>query len=195
MVLSSTKQFIFWHIPKTAGVSLRAILEQYATIKADNYMPLVKDDPFHINQIDFLNLNIGQVPNNCFEFVVVRNPLDRLVSMYAYGKNSERFGSFSNFAQRVAMNYRHRTMSNFYNSQLDWITTPVTDRVHIYRFEQLGSVLDDLCTKINIDKQPLVHYNKSVNVADVLSAREVEFCKDFLAEEYEVLNYQGETNE
>jgi hypothetical protein len=197
MLLSTTNNFVFWHIPKTAGISIRATLEPYATTSAKDYISVVNSivDPLHINQQDFLNLNIGSIPNNYFEFVVVRNPLDRLVSMYNYGNNPARFGSFSNFAQRVAMHYHHRTMSNFYNSQLDWITNPITDQIHIFRFENLDNELTNLCTKINVDKQPLVHYNKSVNVAERLSAREIEFCKDFLAEEYEVLNYQGENNE
>lgn len=197
MLLSTSNHFIFWHIPKTAGISIRALLEQYATTKVPDYISKVDSitDPLHINQQDFLNLNIGQIPNNYFEFVVVRNPLDRLVSMYNYGNNPQRFGSFSNFAQRVAMHYHHRTMSNFYNSQLEWINNPITNQVNIYKLENLENDIADMCAKIGIDKQPLVHYNKSVNVADVLSTREVEFCKDFLAEEYEVLNYQGETNE
>lgn len=173
------------------------MLEPYATTSANDYISFVggKADPLHINQQDFLNLNIGSIPNNYYEFTVVRNPLDRLISMYNYGNNPERFGSFANFAQRVAMHYQHCTMSNFYNSQLYWITNPLTDKINIYKFEDLAGEINDLFIKINVDKQPLVHYNKSINVAGRLSAREVEFCKNFLAEEYEVLNYQGENNE
>ena len=197
MLLSSTKQFVYWHIPKTAGISIRALLEQYATTAVVDDMPLVDciADPLPINQQDFLKMNLAQIPNNYFEFVVVRNPLDRLASMYNYGNNIERFGSFSNFAQRVAMHYHYPTMSNFYNSQLDWIKNPITDRLRIYKLETLDKNLSEMCTKINIDNQPLMHYNKSINVTDKLTAREVEFCRDFLAEEYEILNYQGEVNE
>ena len=195
MVLSTLKRFVFWHIPKTAGVSLRSLLEQYATTKVVDYKSLVNGDPLHITQQDFLNLNIATIPKDYFEFVVVRNPLNRLVSMYSYGNNQERFGSFANFAQRVAMHYQHRTMSNFYNSQLDWINHPITDNLNIYKFENLHKIADDLCAKISIDNQVLMHYNKSTSVVDRLTAREVEFCRDFLAEEYEILNYQGEVNE
>ena len=93
------------------------------------------------------------------------------------------------------MHYHYPTMSNFYNSQLDWIKNPITDRLRIYKLETLDKNLSEMCTKINIDNQPLMHYNKSINVTDKLTAREVEFCRDFLAEEYEILNYQGEVNE
>jgi hypothetical protein len=197
MILSRLKQFVYWHIPKTAGISIRALLEQYTTTKVVDYKSKFDSltDPLHINQQDFLKLNFDEIPSNYFEFVVVRNPLDRLVSMYNYGHNSKKFGSFSNFAQRVAQHYQHPTMSNFYNSQLDWIKQPITDRLQIYKLETLEQNLAELCIKINIDNQPLMHYNKSINVTDKLSTREVEFCRDFLAEEYEILNYQGEVNE
>jgi hypothetical protein len=195
MVLSALKRFVFWHIPKTAGISLRSLLEQYATTKVVDYKSSFNGDPLHITQQDFLNLNIAAIPKDYFEFVVVRNPLNRLVSMYRYGNNQERFGSFANFAQRVAMHYQHRTMSNFYNSQLDWINHPITDNLNIYKFENLDKIADELCAKISIDNQVLMHYNKSTSVVDRLTSREVEFCRDFLAEEYEILNYQGEVNE
>lgn len=68
-------RFIFVHIPKCAGTSIRQSLQGRATghRALDGYRTMLGDELF----------------NECFKFTFVRNPWDRLVSAFYFLKNKD----------------------------------------------------------------------------------------------------------
>jgi hypothetical protein len=207
MIVSHRKKFIYFHVPRTAGSSLRELLYPYKDVSPDDYITLLPPgvDPLHINQEYARNFVSGV--DNYFEFTIVREPLDRLTSMYLYGHNVKRFNSFSNFIQRMSVvndgiynDYPHSdiatyykknmAMNNFFNSQLHWTQTPLTKKIHIFKFEDITKDINDLLSHLEISPTKLYHRNKVCqSLKNSLSSKEIDFCRNFLKKEYEVLNY------
>jgi hypothetical protein len=81
MIISDTKKFIFIHIPKTGGMSVRSSLEKYGrTMQNKNLSKHVKA------KIAKMHTNW----NAYFKFAFVRNPWSWLVSGYHYAKKDKR---------------------------------------------------------------------------------------------------------
>lgn len=186
MLVSNTHKFVYYHIPKTGGVSVRSLLDQYKTIGPEDYLSKVVHgcDPLHINQAQAKELYDLE---GLQEFVIVRNPLSRLISMYGYGKNNDRFGSFSKFIQQVRMHYTNPCLSNFYNSQLSWIS----ERTKILKFEEVIADPAEQFSFLGIKINNFPREN-SAEGKYYPTKEEQEYCLDFLSDEYNRLNYTKE---
>ncbi len=118
MLISDSHQFVFVHIRKAAGTSLRQILEQHALAKNNNpwYKFLSRNGVSvnyrkysfrkHAGLIEAERSMPGDKFKHYFKFAIVRNPWDRLVSEYEYIKTQpshSRFKKLSgmDFAQYV----------------------------------------------------------------------------------------------
>lgn len=75
MIISRSRKFIFAHIPKVAGISVRSALEPFA----DGQSAMLRDTTH-----ETLPALIARHPDmkGFFKFTFVRNPWDRLVSFY-----------------------------------------------------------------------------------------------------------------
>ena len=90
MVLSDAKKFLFIHIPKAAGTSVRSALEPYAVTDylaysrgIEDYIGRQRRFPPHVSYVGaakVLKVNL----NEYYTFACVRNPWDRYVSMYEF---------------------------------------------------------------------------------------------------------------
>ncbi|PJF38588.1 MAG: hypothetical protein CUN55_16855, partial [Phototrophicales bacterium] len=89
MQISKRHNFIFVHIPKTGGTSMRHALEPYS----DPWEGLTDT---HENRMQWGHANALQIRerveeefwNQAFKFAVVRNPWDWLVSMYVFNSGA-----------------------------------------------------------------------------------------------------------
>ena len=226
MLISKSKKFIFLHIPKTAGSSMRDALGDYADFDTTfahapvevglAYYQQSKDTLKHVARMNFDLL--GTYPpelgagnhitqeylknsglwledlTGYFEFTIVRNPLDRVVSMYNHRNKDKSCGpNFLRFAKRVKMNYQGNfDLNNFYRPQTAWITHPLTDKVHIFKFEDLAESVEPLEMALGFKLDfPHVNRNRMKTISSVadLSDEEVEYCLDFLEQEYNDLGY------
>jgi chondroitin 4-sulfotransferase 11 len=80
MIVSESRKFIFAHVPKTGGVSIRAALESFADGQS-----ATRRDTTHETLPDFLARHPGMKSH--FKFAFVRNPWDRLVSFYFFARD------------------------------------------------------------------------------------------------------------
>ena len=82
MIYSNSNKFMFYHIPKTAGTSLHTVLKKYAVGS-------------HVNEphLTRVRSHVGVEPtwdkykgSEYFSFAIVRNPYDRMFSLYNFLK-------------------------------------------------------------------------------------------------------------
>tara|TARA_R100001163_G_C5065492_1_gene203470 strand:+ start:1832 stop:2398 length:567 start_codon:yes stop_codon:yes gene_type:complete len=156
MLISDSKEFIFFHLYKTAGTSLTHLLQPYTTPHASK----------HPKVVDYLKNGGRETYEKYFTFGFVRNPWDWQVSLYHY-------------MLMDTQHFQHKLVSSFktYEEYLDW-------RVHedckpqytffsenadeespltldfVGRFEKLSEDVDFLKSKLGIVGD-LPHFVKS----------------------------------
>jgi hypothetical protein len=158
-------QFIFSHIPKTAGTSLEILNGEHKGA--------------HRSFIDYINKSPYAI--NYFKFSFVRNPWDRFASIYnyylngseMYGRRSETpFVSFVDFTRRFSAGYPmcsasvsenlHVGLTHYYPLLYFLTINNSIDSVDfIGRFENLQEDFNIACDKIGIPQQELPHINRS----------------------------------
>jgi len=101
MIVSDTHKFVFIHIPKTAGISVRKTLEPYATVPIfKRAVPHLVKRPKQKNPLLFQHAtakNINRLVlkdrwNGYFTFCFIRNPWDWMVSWYLFWKTKSKAG-------------------------------------------------------------------------------------------------------
>ena len=98
MIYSHSNNFLFCHVPKTGGTSLRSKLKHYSSPYEQSYInKLIRRLPYFENYslfYDFYNrphttcrkaqLLLGSKYDNLLSFAVIRNPFDWVISSYSH---------------------------------------------------------------------------------------------------------------
>jgi hypothetical protein len=171
-MISHDHQFIFTHVPKTAGKSIRYFLglpEFDYQYKADGQN--IEHAYGHQRLFDFLN---EEYFARYFKFAFVRNPFDRIISAYFYLENGgcnesdRRFreehltpykGSFAAFVEGLPK----LVTSDHFKPQVVWLCDdrrkPLADFVG--RYESLEQDASIVGKKLGLSFQGLPMMNKS----------------------------------
>tara|TARA_R110002167_G_scaffold62017_1_gene175208 strand:+ start:84 stop:650 length:567 start_codon:yes stop_codon:yes gene_type:complete len=83
MIYSNNKKFMFYHVPKTAGTSMHLIIKRHCV--NNGRIPGVRVHASVKNTWDIYN------GSKYFSFAFVRNPYERLYSLYKFTKRRGRF--------------------------------------------------------------------------------------------------------
>jgi hypothetical protein len=183
MLLSRRYQFLFVHIAKTGGTSVRNALQRYRW-RDPYYLPqwiaskmsgitghsLGIKLPRHCKAITAQEMLPQEVFEGLFKFAFVRNPWDLQVSSYHHIKRErphllESDESFASFLQRKL------------DTDRPWqyhIDTSITPQSHylidltgkqivdfVGRYESLQSDFDTCCDRIGIPRQSLPHQRRA----------------------------------
>lgn len=208
MLISDQKKFIFVHISKTAGTSIRAALEPYSietpTGKWHSFLrrfDLPKSyHRYKFSRHAFLSEADQKMPNELyqsyFKFAVVRNPWDRLVSSYHshHGLKVE-LNAKRKYQEPVSFFEHIEKQHKRNNFQLARITnlTGDLDLDFTLRFENLETDVEQLADKLGVDIQ-LPHRNHSLrekgSYQDYYDQQSKDYVAKYWAKEIELLNYQ-----
>lgn len=136
MIISEEPKFIFVHIPRTGGMSIKEALGRSGNMSSHAFL---RDAP---NWEDY------------FSFCFVRNPWSRLYSQYQYAVGKRRIfrGSFPAYVSAAPP-----SRDQF------WMTEGCS---FVGRFEHLQEDLDRVCAHLGIPSVVLPHYHKSVDRSD-----------------------------
>jgi len=208
MLISDSKKFIFIHISKTAGTSVRAGLEPYSNqAPCDKlhsflrYFDLPRDyRRFKFSKHAYLSAAQKKLPADVYDhylkFAVVRNTWDRLVSSYHsdYGLKSGRNPDKKYREPIEFFDYlqKQRQRRNF---QLERIinSSGQVGLDFMLRFENLNNDVQTLAEKLDIEIE-LPHRNYSFREKDSYQDYYDEQARDYVAEhwaqEIEILGYQ-----
>ncbi|MBA1147708.1 sulfotransferase family 2 domain-containing protein [Ectothiorhodospiraceae bacterium WFHF3C12] len=185
MLISYKHNFMFVHIAKTGGTSIRAALRGYrwgwpytpvlalCSLASQMTRPRHKlgiKFPRHAKAIAAREMLPAEVYDNLFKFVVVRNPWDLQVSSYHHLKREHpqvvaRVDSFEAFLDLKFGAERD------YNFLLDISAELQSDYVvdlhgnlivdYIARYESLEADFAEACRRIGISQPPLPHHRKA----------------------------------
>lgn len=181
LVISKKHKYIFFHLPKNAGVSLsRALIGQekllqikryFAYIsrqilrKKDNFYLSIKDKELiffnsHITCYNFYDIFNKKCFNDFQKIAVARNPWDRMVSRYFYSKKVNK--KFKNFTFEEFVNFdikNNMIVLNQYRFCTKDKTNFCIDKV--IKFENLNSDFNEISLSIFGKKDLLKYFNKT----------------------------------
>ena len=161
MPISNKHKLLFVHINKTAGRSIE--LGNLFNVPHE-----VGSD--HRTVKDYIR-KLGYNFNTYFSFSIVRNPWDKMVSMYFFRQQrgfddslQYEFGEWLEFLPSFP--YFQNNKHHYYRNQLDWLVD-TSKRVkvnYIIRFENLQEDYSRLLDKLYLDgrEYPLLHENKGI---------------------------------
>src|SRR6266567_4002846 len=167
-MISFQKQFLFVHIPKTAGNSIQSILRDYSE---DEIVALrreqdgierfgLRNPKYKIRKHSTLaeyRAALGQEPfRRLYKFTCVRNPWDRMVSYYFRPTQHTGAWDRKEFRKLVL-----RTLSVADYLRLEGENDPFANVDRIMRFETLADDFRSVCGALNIPAAPLPQYNRS----------------------------------
>lgn len=188
-MVNHKKKYIFVHIPKTAGASIANKLKKDGSTRA-----LSKVHP----SVSELCRNYST--KRFFYFSFVRNPWDRVYSLYNFRKfkfysmpqnRNREFRSFREFI--LKSNEKWHYIMNPRTPQTYWIT--LRNEIipeFIGRFETLNSDLEILSSHINVSFDNLKHVHKtkrSTIYQNMYDDETKEFIEYYHKSDIEMFNY------
>lgn len=144
----------------------------------------------------------NEVWNSLFTFSVVRNPFDRIASLFLYYKNTEKIfiGDFREFCSAIETSGywvpEHRFRSPLWTSQKKFLTDQTGELLvrHIGRYEKHHEFVETLRQTIGLGVVPSSVFNPSVGKPEgglrgLYDTRTASFVADFFAEDFETFDY------
>lgn len=210
MFVSKNKKILFFHIPKTAGTSIRQYLftncsdgHFFTNLTLNifikeynnnfNYSILQKELKLppaykHLTQpeCNFIIQKIGLDIDNFHEVVVVRNPYDRLLSYYNFilYKN---YDHLEKLLDDIEMNNVDPNLH--FRHQLEYVKNPITKNLKIFKYEDFFLCQDFLQSVIGTNKKiPKINVTKN-NTMHQLTPKLKERVYKIFEEEFDIFKY------
>lgn len=228
MIYSQQHNFVFLANQKAASSSLYHALSKFNEIEysviprsfiAENLIYNLK----HATQdhgrkiIDYYNEHhVASNPiqldtSTLYEFVFVRHPYTRLVSLFNYLlaslRNSRQIPQKDN-ASVASEKLKTANMDGFLDkyervlngidnnsinySQMKYVTNPFTSNLRIFKYENLENDFNTIKQDLGIECEPLLHLNKNhiPSTADQLSPSQKDRIYDLFKEEFDTFGYE-----
>jgi hypothetical protein len=185
MLISYSHNFLFVHVAKTGGTSIRSALRQYrwsrryaapmalCSLFSQMTRPRHKlgiKFPRHAKAIAAKEMLPAQVYDQLFKFVIVRNPWDLQVSSYHHIKREkpEALQGTNDFSQFLRLKFDPSREYNYMldvSKELQWeyLVDLNGDVIvdFIGRYENLQADFETICNRVGISCPELPHERKS----------------------------------
>lgn len=203
--------FIFLHIPKTAGRSVRTALRPDCYTFSQELSRLL--DPFkqkcglqvspwpksrssslrgHPTAVEYLG-QMGKVFRSYFVFAFVRDPYDWLVSYYEWARRDSGTDLYERFSRMSFEQYIDWATNGGMKTQKSYIVDHEGALVidYVGRFERLSEDFAAICEQIGI-RNRLPHKNKSSrrSFSGYFSAETDRKVRNYFAEDFEYFEYK-----
>jgi len=198
---------VFFHIGKTAGVSIEKWLDNNSyDVTQSNTDVMFGWDKEKSVYLQHASMHLTQEMvdsetfNNYYKFSVVRNPYSRAISVYyyLYDQHQKKFGSFENYIHTLPELLKS---PNIYNGSHHIPQTYYTHIEgtcfcdHIAKFEELPSSLSKIQKQLNLNLLPQ-HYNRYSHPqrqtrprTEIYSKKMIQIMQDIYAGDFEKFDY------
>jgi len=203
--------FIFIHIPKTGGTSIQRVLAQY--VKEELHKSRDSQIKSHIplsklkEEIEITGAKRAEVKDQ-FIFAFVRNPWERVQSLYHYiithdkNRNNRNWHLLRPQYENMGLNdWVLQEMTSWITrftpwhsqdvifQQTDWISPEID---FVGRFENLQTDFDNVCNKLNIKPSKLPHKLKTnhPHYTDEFNSKASRFVAELFVDDIEQFKYK-----
>ena len=168
-MISKKRKFVFVHISKTGGLSIRNVLRKFSDTEIKGW----PTKPSHSKYREYArDLDLSKY----YVFSCVRNPWDRLVSMYSYwrretGAHPHNHGidqltrevGFKDWIEHIGKIDTSSEDFRHIQNQCDWLENDKGEIKldKIVRFEQIDQGFTGVCADLGIEGRKLPHRNRS----------------------------------
>jgi len=171
-------KFVFIHIPKTGGSSLKSIISSKCNIKG------FKVDgeliTWHGKSHSKFTKIDKQTYDNYFKFTFVRHPYNWIKSYYNFHKNKDKFYKKAT-GIKVAMNFNYKTFDDYLNyllknpmNQTDYFISNGEILVdHVARLESFDKEIEFIFEKLNLDNEFELKWLKKSSVYNIDEVQEL----------------------
>jgi len=200
-MISLKNNFLFIHIPKTAGNSIQSILRNYSEDRIVCSAPFqdgferfgVTSERYgtckHSTLNDYRKVLEGDVFRGLFKFTTIRNPWDRMISCYF----SPHRGGIAWDRDRFKALLSEIPPATAYLSMAGRVEPcPFYNVDYFIRFENLENDFRKVCNLIGIPWEPLPIRNKSEsqNYLSYYDGELVELVQKMFSDEIEFFGYE-----
>lgn len=204
MIVSPEHRFIFVHIFKTAGTSIKRAIRRYAMPKWQEPANVILKRigipqfgpvrlPDHMTASEMIG-HIGQDEyKKYFSFAFVRNPWDWELSHFKYILDKPKHPQHAEVAvMRDFAEYLDWRCDGRYRLQQDFLTHDGRQVVDfVGRFESLQRDFTFVCDTLGIDyRLPKLNTTKQTDYAEHYTPRMVELVRDTYREDIELFEYE-----
>ena len=211
MIVSEKYRFIFVHIPKSGGSSCDKALKRslplwershWLTHKRSKHQSLcVVQERMRMERPSWRYFWQKPLPNltDYFTFSFVRNPWDRVVSLYHYLQRTsstseiQSLSSFGEFIAAVEQRQPFIEAMHSFRSQQSLLTNLDGSRIvkFVGRFETLADDFQTVCRKLNVPcRLPHVNQTRHAHYSDYYDEWSRQVIADRFAEDIAAFGYQ-----
>lgn len=187
MIISEKYKFIFIHIYKNAGTSIRSALSPFSTMSVSSQFTTNHATAHEIKE------KIGEKFNEYFSFAIVRNPWDWQVSLYSYILKNEfhphhnlvkNLGSFEEYIKWRCKNDVHYQKDFIYQNNELLVN-------FVGRYENLDSDFQKICSRIGIcTKLPKLNVSNTTPYQKFYSETTKNLIKEVFEPDIRTFNYE-----
>ena len=168
-MISFQKRFLFIHIPKTAGNSIQSVLCDYS----ENELVALRSEQDGVERFGLRNPKyklkkhstlaeyraaLGETEfGNLYKFTCVRNPWDRMISLYFTPTQNAAAWDRKRFRKIIAKTLPVSDYLRLNEHEDD----PLENVDYIMRFENLEDEFRTVCSELDISPTALPKYNRS----------------------------------
>jgi len=170
------------HIPKTAGTSIRRALGL--------------TDPPHLTAAE-LRAHVGDGEWNAgFSFAIVRNPFDRLLSIYSAGRTHNRARTRARFQSLEFCEWVQSELTDEDHPRLtarrcyhEWLNEPLD---HVWRFEDMGEAWASIQEEagVTLGELPVIHKTKHGHYREVFDEGTRKLVEAHYARDLDLYGYE-----